>query len=122
MLVSVKDESTKVLRTITNPDQIKGAYIVNRYPSSGTYLSPDEKYLAYRVYPDPNDSWNSDIAIWSVEEQKEYPFVVHPAMDKIFGWSPDGKWIVFSSNRLSTNSMFIAPFSLGKKANSRPKC
>lgn len=118
-LVSVLDGSVKVLRTVTDETVIKNAYVIDRYPEHRTFLSPDEKYLAYTYYPDSkNDSWNSDIAIWSVEEQTEYPFVIHPAMDRMFGWSPDGRWLVFSSNRLSSNDLFYAPFSLGGPARS----
>jgi beta-lactamase regulating signal transducer with metallopeptidase domain/Tol biopolymer transport system component len=115
-LVSVKDGSKKVLKTVTDPEAISDAYVGDRYTKHRTFLSHDERYIAYVFYPDLKDDWNSDIAIWSVKEQKEYPFVVHPAMDKLFGWSPDGKWIVFSSNRLSTNDIYIAPFSLDRPA------
>lgn len=65
-----------------------------RYPS----LSPDSKTLAF--------SYQGDIWICSTEGGKAERLTIHPASDTFPQFSPDGKWIAFSSNRYGTLDLF----------------
>jgi len=102
VLISAKDGSTKTLKTAS--------------PSSSGYLSPDQKYLAYESYS--SGSKNSAIAVMSLEDQKEYPITSNAANNDILGWSPDGRWILFSSNQLGTKDFYISRFTEQSKPES----
>jgi beta-lactamase regulating signal transducer with metallopeptidase domain/Tol biopolymer transport system component len=102
VLISAKDGSTQTLKTTS--------------PGSSGYLSPDGRHLAYDAYP--SGSKNKGIVVMSIEDQEEYPVVSNAADNDILGWSPDGKWILFSSNRLGTKDFYIAPFRKESKAES----
>jgi len=97
VLISAKDGSVQTLKTVS--------------AGSSGYLSPDGRYLAY----ESRSSGSKNIAVMSLEDQKEYPVVSNAANNNIFGWSPDAKWILFSSNILGTNDFYIAPFTKQSK-------
>lgn len=58
---------------------------------SNVDLSPDGRYIAYTL--------NGDIFLFAIEENREIPLVQHPANDKLLGWTPDGKYVFFTSDR-----------------------
>ncbi len=73
-------------------------------------LSPDGQWIAYGFpYQTP---WNEgpekrDLFLLSIDGRREVPLVTHPADDRLLGWSPDGRWILFSSNRSGTYDIWI---------------
>lgn len=52
---------------------------------------------------------NSDIFIWPVEGGEEIRVTSHPAEDLVPFWSPDGKYIVFLSDRAKTKDLWAIP-------------
>lgn len=83
-LVSVEDGNFQPIKTTTDI-RIRGFKI-----------SPDGKYIAYDFSHTPS---NSDISIISVNDGQERPLIQHPAYDYLLDWTPDGKKILFASNR-----------------------
>jgi Tol biopolymer transport system component len=78
------------------------------YMGGKPYVSPDNRYLAYD-FPDNNASGNSDIFLLSLENGQESVLIKHPAHDYILGWTPDGKNVMFASDRSGTvDAMLIA--------------
>ncbi len=61
-------------------------------------LSPDGKTLAF--------SWQGDIWLLPRSGGEARRLTVHPALDQIPRWTPDGKRIVFSSNRYGSFDLF----------------
>jgi serine/threonine protein kinase/Tol biopolymer transport system component len=87
-LVSVDDGSVRRLKTLHGID-----------PSPiGAQFSPDGRYVVYSFPPGPNSTKN-DIALLSMNSENEVAIVEHPADDKLLGWAPDGKSILFISDR-----------------------
>jgi Tol biopolymer transport system component len=85
-LISVADGSVRVLKTLDW-----------RWPTGGRF-SPDGRYVAYGIQL-TRDSPNEDIFVMATDGSREATLVAHPAVDEVLGWSPDGKRILFASDR-----------------------
>jgi len=93
VLISVRNGSARVLKKFDKPPTSE--------PRRLGIFSPDGKYIAGDFKPQ-GDSRARDISLLSVDESSEIPLVVHPDDDLTLGWSPDGKTLVFASNRTGT--------------------
>ena len=93
-LISVKDGTVNILETL------KGCAVYY------LYFSPYGRYIGYD-YPQKKGSQDRDIFIYSIEEKREIPLIQHSANDRFAGWTPDGKHILFSSNRLGTLDAWV---------------
>ncbi|NOR12393.1 MAG: hypothetical protein GQ545_03985, partial [Candidatus Aminicenantes bacterium] len=92
VLISVKDGSVTTLKTL---DSSKPTDIYN------VRFSPDGQYIVYDFLESEGSS-KHDIYLLSADGKKEIQLVEHPADDYFFGFLPDGKHILFSSNRKGT--------------------
>jgi len=99
-LISVEDSSERILKTI-DP---KWGYME---------FSPDARYVVYDFCPEKEYS-RHDISIISMDGKFENPLVTHPAHDSLVGWSPDGKNVLFTSDRTGTNDLWIIPVKDGR--------
>jgi len=88
VLVSVSDGSVRVLKT------------VDRWPGNMRF-SPDGRYIVYD-FPQKGDSPDRDISLLSTDGSREISLIEHPAQDCVLGWVPDGKNILFASDRTGT--------------------
>lgn len=82
-------------------------------------LSSDGQWIAF-AYPDEvpwrTSSEKRDIYLLAVDGSHEVPLVAHPADDCLLGWTPDGKSILFSSDRSGTWDAWIQPIKNGYAA------
>lgn len=101
VLVSTQDGSVTVLKTLDW-----------RYPVKMS-LSPDGRQIAYDFPPDEN-SPQRDIFLLDTDGGREIPLVRHPGIDYAPLWSPDGKTIVFASDRSGTLSVWALDMADGK--------
>ena len=76
-------------------------------------FSPDGQSIVYN-HPQEKDSGKSDISLLSKDGKQEIPLVHHPADDRLMGWSPDGNWILFTSDRTGTWDAWGMSVSKGK--------
>jgi Tol biopolymer transport system component len=83
-----------------------------RYPSYAS-LSPDGRFLVYDQ-PGQGDGRERDIFLLSVEGGQEIPLVRHPADDFAALWMPDGKRVLFVSDRTGTNGFWAIDVVDGK--------
>ena len=88
-LVSALDGSVRILKTFE-----QGA------PKRARF-SPDGRHIAYSLPQKPGSS-AYDIDIFTVDGGRETAVVRHPANDVLFDWTPDGKRILFGSDRSGT--------------------
>ena len=94
VLVSVADGSVRVLKALDWGGPMKPA------------LSPDGRFVAYDFRPQ-EDSPQRDIALISTDGKLETPLIEHPANDLCPVWTPDGKRILFSSDRTGSLGVWV---------------
>ena len=100
-LVSVSDGSLRVLKSLDW-----------RYPGKMNF-SPDGRYIVYDV-PPKEESPQRDLFLLASDGSREIPLVKHPADDYVLGWSPDGRWILFASDRRGTWDAWAIEVADGK--------
>jgi len=100
-LVSVADGSVRLLKAVPY------GFDVN------LRFSPDGRYLAYDRQVG-EASRHTDIYVMSVDGTTDVPAVVNPSRDHVLGWSPDGRQLVFASNRTGTRCLWSLPISDGR--------
>ena len=76
-------------------------------------FSPDGRWIAFDA-PADSSSANRDIFVVSVDGQVEAPVVKHLANDYLLEWSPDGKSILFGSDRTEAWDLWLVPVQEGK--------
>ena len=100
-LIAVPEGSLRVLKSI----DWRGA--------GRMFLSPDGKYLGYDL-PQNDTGSERDVFVLSVDGAREIHAVAHPSNDVMMGWSPDGKWLLFASDRTGSMGLWGLLFADGK--------
>jgi Tol biopolymer transport system component len=100
-LVSIADGSMRVLKTFDW-----------RYPANAGF-SPDGQWIVYD-FPPAEDSLERDIFVLAVDGSHEFHLVEHPADDSVLGWAPDGKAVLFASDRQGSRDAWLIHISKGK--------
>jgi Tol biopolymer transport system component len=80
-----------------------------------TGLSPDGRFILSSL-PAGKRGSPRDVHALSWDGSGQTPLVVHPANDLAAGWSPDGKWVLFVSDRTGTLDLWMLPVKDGKPA------
>lgn len=101
VLFSVADGSFRTLKPLDG-----------RYPRKMSF-SPDGRYIAYDL-PTREDVRTHDIFLLSADASREIPLVTHPAHDSVIGWTPDGKSLLFASDRTGGMSIWAIQVADGK--------
>jgi len=104
-LISVADGSVRVVKTCDS-----------RFPQPRGF-SPDDRYIAYD-FPQGADAKVRDIFLLAADGSHEVPLVQHPANDQLLGWTPDGKGVLFSSDRTGAQGAWLIPVADGKPQGS----
>ena len=89
---------------------------VNSIPYSFTF-SPDGQYIAYDSQQ-KDDPFNRDIYLLSADGSREVLLVDHPALDYVLDWTPDGKGLLFGSERTGSRGAWLIPVVDGKPQGS----
>jgi len=96
-LVSSEDGSVQILKTYKLTESFQSFMSIKK-----AYFSPDGLSITYTKEVRSGQSIHNDIFLFSLDEKKEIPLVKHPADEYLLGWSPDGKHVLFASNRTGT--------------------
>jgi beta-lactamase regulating signal transducer with metallopeptidase domain/WD40 repeat protein len=96
MLLSVGDSSLRELEL----------------PEFGGKFSPDGRHLTLDARPAKDAG--RDIFLLSLEDGSRTPLVEHPADDYLLGWSPDGNYLVFASDRTGDPGIWVLRVDQGK--------
>jgi Tol biopolymer transport system component len=79
------------------------------------FFSPDGKYLAYDAQISDSDL-RRDLFILATDASGETP-VHDPADDNVMGWSNDGRYLLFASDRNTSVGLWAVPINDGKPAS-----
>jgi Tol biopolymer transport system component len=82
-------------------------------PKGGKF-SPDGHYIAYDSQQN-TDSSNHDIFVFSADGKTDVSLAPHPSHESLVGWSPDGKMILFKSDRTGTIGLWAIAVDNGKQ-------
>ncbi|MBI3667055.1 MAG: PD40 domain-containing protein [Acidobacteria bacterium] len=104
VLLSTADGSTELVRE----------FVGLRTPLRMKF-SPDGRYIAYD-FPAGGDSHDWDVFVMSAEGRNSAWMVQHRGNDLLIGWAPDGKSLVFESDRAGNAGVWLQPASDGKPA------
>jgi len=96
-LFAVSDGSVRHLKKIGFPAG---------YMNGQMKFSSDGRYIAYDL--------RNDIDFISTDGKTEGSLVQHPANERLLGWTPDGKHILFASDRSGAIDAWILPVAEGK--------
>ncbi len=100
-LISTSDGSVRVLKTLDW-----------RAPG-GMAFSPDGRYVAYD-FPPQEESPNRDVFVLAADGSREIALVHDPSNDSLLGWAPDGKSVLFASDRSGTIDAWAVEVADGK--------
>src|ERR1051326_8167238 len=85
-LISAADGSIRVLKSID-------------WRGTGRiFFSPDGRFIGYDL-PTADNIRQHDLLVLVVDGSHETVAVRHPSLNFMMGWSPDGKWLLFASDR-----------------------
>jgi Tol biopolymer transport system component len=106
-LVSVADGSVQV---------VKPTEKIAKSSLTGMRLSPDGHYIAYHASAADNSP--NDIYLVSSDGGSDYPLIRDPSDDFAPSWTPDGKQLLFVSDRLNGPALWIIDISGGRAQGS----
>lgn len=104
-LISTADGSVRVLRSITS-----GSSLGFQTAS----FSPDGRFIAFSLVNEGNPP-HGDVFLMTVDGRNEVVVAGHPAEDELLAWTPDGRSLVFLSNRSGTWDIWTVHIIGGKQ-------
>jgi len=110
---AVKRDRTKQIALVSVPTKsLQSLRSVDWQSVGRIFFSPDGRWLAYDL-PSSLANPERDVFVLSVDGARETHAVDHRGNDELVGWSPDGKWLLFSSDRTGSNDLWAVSFHDG---------
>jgi Tol biopolymer transport system component len=103
-VVSTTDGALRVLKSPTGVDW-KGPTKI--------FFSPDSRYIAYDLKTD-DTSRERRIFVMAIDGSRETAAVTHASGNAVMGWSPDGSYLLFGSDRSGSTALWGVPMADGK--------
>jgi Tol biopolymer transport system component len=106
-----KDRTKQIGLVSTESGSLRILKSVDWRGPTRAFFSPDGRDLAYDL-PASDTSHQRDVFVLAVDASREIPVVVHPGNDVVMGWSPDGRQLLFASDRRSgAMGLWVLPFA-----------
>ena len=100
-LVGVSDGTLRVLKSVDWKSVTK------------IFFSPDGRYIAYDLEA-ADDRADRHVFVMAVDGSHETAVVAHSGENTIMGWSPDGRHVLFSSDRTGTVGLWAVSVEDGR--------
>lgn len=108
-----KDKSNQMVLVSATDGSVRVLKAFDRESPGRARFSPDGRYIVYDIPQRPR-SHEHDIFLLAVDGGREMLLVEHPADDVVFDWTPDGKRILFGSDRTGTTGAWWIQIADGK--------
>ncbi len=76
-------------------------------------FSPNGKYILFTIIAH-SESRQKDIFLYSLSEKQVTPLIESPSDDKALGWTVDGKYLLYTSDRTGTADLWMSEVVAGK--------
>jgi Tol biopolymer transport system component len=103
-LISTADGSVRVLRSIPS----------GRFSFQRASFSPDGRFVAFSLVREGSPP-HGDVFLMTADGRNEVVVAGHPAEDRLLAWTPDGRSLVFLSDRSGTWDIWTVHFTGGKQ-------
>jgi Tol biopolymer transport system component len=104
-LISTADGSVRALRSITSP----------LFWFERASFSPDGRFVAFSCFVGEGSPPHGDVFLMTADGRNEVVVAGHPADDHLLGWTPDGRSLVFLSDRSGTWDIWTVHITGGKQ-------
>ena len=104
VVISTADGSVQARRSIPS------GWISNERAS----YSPDGRFIAFGLLSSGSDH-SGDIFLMTADGRNEVAVAGHPAYDDLIGWTPDGRSLIFLSDRSGTADIWSVPVTGGRQ-------
>ncbi len=104
ILISTSDSSIRVLRNIPS----------SMFMFEKACFSPDGRYVAFSFVYEGNPP-HGDLFLMTSDGRNEIVVAGHPSEDRLLGWTPDGKSLIFLSDRSGTWDVWTVRIIAGKQ-------
>ena len=119
ILLAIENQADRTMQLAILPSSGGEPRTVLTHPSNEgapyPQFSPDGKFIV----GSRTVRGNWDLYLWSLDGSQEIRLTEHPAKDESPLWSPDGRWIVFVSDRDKTTDLWALPMQ-GSNAAGAP--
>lgn len=100
-LVGVQDGSLRTLRSL------------NFRAVTKVLFSPDARHLAFDLSVSESVRGEREVVVLALDGGRETPVAPNPGWDVLMGWSPDGRRVLFSSDRSGSIALWAQPVADG---------
>lgn len=108
-----KDRSSQIALIGAADGALRVLKSVNWAGPENMFFSPDGHELAYDLNAD-DKSGQKDVFVLATDGSRETQPVVSPSNDLVMAWTPDGKRLLFASDRSGALGLWSLPLSGGK--------
>jgi Tol biopolymer transport system component len=108
-----KDRTAQIGLVATGDGSLRVLKSVDWRGSTKMFFSPDSQYVAFDL-PSSQGSDERDVFVLAINGSREIPAVIHPAYDVVMGWTPDGRHLLFNSDRTGALGVWALAFREGK--------
>ena len=103
-LISTADSSVRVLKSITSP----------LFWFQRASFSPDGRYVAFSFVREGSPP-HGEVFLMTADGRNEVVVAGHPAEDRLLRWTPDGRSLIFFSDRSGTWDIWTVQITGGKQ-------
>lgn len=112
MFLQLKDR-TNQLALISTIDGALRVLKTGRWPGTArAFFSPDGNYLGFDL--PQGVATARDVWVTAVDGTKDYAAVAHRGHDSMMGWSPDGRYLLFATDRTGSMALWGQAMENGK--------
>ena len=112
-----KDRTTQIGLMEVSGGKLRVLKSVDWRGSTRMFFSPDGRDIAFDLPVDEN-SGQRDVFVLAVDGSREVRAVSHSGEDRVMGWTPDGKHLLFASDRSGAMGLWAQAFAAGKPQGS----